>query len=95
MTAEQIEERIISLFGKSKRGDGAPEFIITVRRHEDYEKLIKLIDEQEEKLRLQKLEIYKLHMYADENMALYDQLRKAKHLLKLNGLDYSFIRNVK
>lgn len=95
MNAAQIEERLVTLFGKSNRGEGAPEFIITVRRHEDYEKLLKLIDDYEKQLDRNKLEMSRLYMYADENLILYDQLKTARNLLRDNGLDYSFIRNVK
>lgn len=95
MTPREIEERLLSMFGQSIREEGAPELIITMRRHEDYEKLLFRIDELLEENRILKADTAKAINVWHDNLNLIDQLREAKRRMKRANMDVSFIRSVK
>lgn len=77
-------------------GDGKPpEIVITYRKHEDYERMIRQIAELTEQLRIAQNQVSVLSNYASENIRLYDQLRFAYNAMVKAGMDVSFITSIR
>lgn len=73
---------------------GPPGFVVTLRRHDEYELLLERIEALEDRLKLQERQLHQMSEYAVLYLTALDDLKRARnHLVKL-GVDTSFIRSL-
>lgn len=92
MQSSAIEEALQQLLGAAVGPSG---LVITVRRHEEYEKLLGIIDERNARIDSLKLELGRMTTYAHMFHLALDDLRTCERLLTAQGIDTSFIRSLR
>lgn len=88
MTGDQIEEALQRALDGSA---GHPGLVVTLRRHEDYERLLLILDDLRELNERQRTDISRMSSYAQLYMRALDDLRECRRQLESHGLDASFI----
>lgn len=91
MTSDQIEEALSRILSDSA---GPPGLVVTLRKHEDMERLLRTIDEQSDLIARQRLEISRMADYAHLYLRALDELKEARDLLRRSGVDTSFMTSL-
>lgn len=92
MRSDDIEKALQELLGASV---GPLGIVVTLRRHDEYELLmerIKALEVENEKLRMQ---VVQMRVYPELLLTAMDELRHARKLLDKLGVDTSFISSLK
>lgn len=88
MKSDQIEEALQRVLGDAA---GPPGLVITLRKHEDYERLLRVIDDLQELNERLRADISRMSGYAQLYMRALDDLRDCKRRMEHAGMDTSFI----
>lgn len=88
MTSNEIEEALQRILADSA---GPPGLVVTLRRHEDYERLLLVIDDLRELNDRLRADITRMGHYSQLYMRAMDDLRVCKKLMDRAGLDTTFI----
>lgn len=91
MTSEQIEEALARILGDSA---GPPGLVVTLRKHEDMERLLRLIDDLQDLTQRQRMEISRMSDYAQLYLRALDELRAAREVLNGLGVDCRFMSSL-
>lgn len=88
MTGNLIEEELAAILGAAS----PPGLVITLRRHDEYEKLIERIRELESDKRSLGSQLHRMATYPVLYLEALDDLRTCCDLLRAQGVDTSFVR---
>lgn len=90
--SDEIEEALQELLGPFAGPQG---FVITLRRHDEYQVLIERIQALEADLRRKELEIHRMASYPVMYLEALDELRFAVRMLESLDQDVSWVRSFK
>lgn len=88
MTSNEIEEALQRILADSA---GPPGLVVTLRRHEDYERLLLIIDDLRELNDRLRADVTRMGHYSQLYMRALDDLRDCKNIMDRHGIDTSFI----
>lgn len=92
MTSREVEKALQRLLGDAVGPSG---IVVTVRRHDDYEKLLEVIDRLEESQQDLKRQVLNLSSYAELYLTALDDVRDCCRLMNQHGIDTSFVRSLR
>lgn len=88
MTGDDIEKALQAALNGSA---GSPGLVVTLRRHEDYERLLLILDDLRDLNDRLRSDISRMSGYAQLYMRALDDLRECRRQMEAYGLDTSFI----
>ena len=91
MTSDQIEEALSRILGDSA---GPPGLVVTLRKHDDMERLLRMIDDLQELTQRQRMELSRMGDYAHLYLRALDELRAARERLNAFGVDCRFMTSL-
>lgn len=92
MRSDAIEEALEGILGHPPGPQG---FVITLRRHDEYEELIERIRVLEADKRSLEQQLYSMSSYPVLYLQALDELHYCRQLFKRLGVDCSFIKSLR
>ena len=91
MHGDIIEEELQSILGSA----APPGIVITLRRHDEYEKLIERIRSLEADKEALDRQLHTMSLYPVLYLQALDELRECRRILQRLGVDCSFIESLR
>lgn len=92
LKSKEIEEALQRALGDASGPQG---LVVTLRRHEDYERLLLVIDDLQDLNSRLKADLQRMGDYAHMYFRALDDLRLCRREMERQGLDTSFITSFK